>query len=147
MLEICRHYQYANIFRLDRPIFASSSNRWVVWNHGGGDGRNQSKPLSHRGTFYRPRGDSGTRECCGGPLGGGVAFELGGDARMDGTDFDVSQPGWWNCRDMCGGISSLQSSFGEPDGGLLLVGMGANVWVDGDSGLDGSGSLVPASHA
>jgi hypothetical protein len=39
-------------------------------------------------------------------IGGWVALELGGVARTDRADFNVSQPRWGNCGDLCRSFSS-----------------------------------------
>ncbi len=36
-----------------------------------------------------------------------LALELGSSLWLDGTDSDVSQPGWWHCCYLCRGISPL----------------------------------------
>ena len=99
----------------------------MVRYHGRCDGRDQSKFVSTGRTLCRPGRYSGAGKCGNPTVGLRIAAELGRDPRLDRTDPDVSEPRGRNLRDMCRSIPPIQSDSFQSNGGLLLVGLGANL--------------------
>ena len=60
----------------------------------------------------------------------GLVAELDGDPGLARADHDVAEPCGWHRGHLRRGLPSLQSCAREPDRGLLLVGVGADVRAD-----------------